>query len=217
MGEEMQSDDHDLIDRLLPWFVNNTLEPGEHDRVRRHLGNCEACRSNVSLLSVVQSTVRHATATPIVPPPRTDRLVEAIGRSDDGSKRPRPLTITVLAASLAAALLIVALLLPDRENPVTPPALYETATSTPRQASMDYVLNVEFEQGTPLAVQGRMLRGLEARDINQGETNSTYRITVNLPAASLEELEQYMNDIESLPQIKSVSVVALQLPMKRQQ
>jgi hypothetical protein len=213
----MQTDDHELIDRLLPWVVNNTLEPGEHDRVRRHLAGCEACRANVSLLSVVRSTVRHATATPMVPPPRTDRLLETIDGSDNGSKRPRPLTIAILAASLAAALAVVALLLPDREDTVTQPARYETATSTARQASMDYVLNVRFEPGTPLAVQGRVLRGLEARDISQGETDSMYRVTVNLPAASFEELEQYVSDMESLPQIKSVSVVALQLPVKRQQ
>jgi hypothetical protein len=42
-------------------------------------------------------------------------------------------------------------------------------------------------------------------------------MTVNLPAASLEELERYTRDIESLAGIKSVSVVALQLPVEKQQ
>lgn len=213
----MQTDNHELIDALLPWFVNNTLEPGEEERVRHHLDDCEECRTNVSLLSVVQSTVRHPTATPIVPPHRIDKLLERIDASDNGSKRRRPLTMAILAASSAAALLVVALLLPDPENTVTAPARYETATSTARQVSMDYVFNVQFESGTPLAVQKRLLRSLAARDISPGETDGRYRVTVNLTAASLEELEQYMSDIESMPQISSVSVVALQLPVKRPQ
>lgn len=32
------------IERL-PWFLNGTLEEGEHDEVRQHLATCEACRA----------------------------------------------------------------------------------------------------------------------------------------------------------------------------
>ena len=38
MGEKVQMDDHGWVDRVLPWFVNNTLDVGEQERVRRHLG-----------------------------------------------------------------------------------------------------------------------------------------------------------------------------------
>jgi hypothetical protein len=62
-----------------------------------------------------------------------------------------------------------------------------------------------------------VLRDLRARDINQGETSGTYRITVNLPAASLGELQRYTGDIESLAEIESVNVVALQLPVEGEQ
>jgi len=30
---------------FLPWFLNGTLEKGEHDEIRRHLATCEACRA----------------------------------------------------------------------------------------------------------------------------------------------------------------------------
>jgi hypothetical protein len=216
MQRDNREDNHELIDGLLPWFVNNTLAPDEHSQVLRHLDRCEACRANVSLFSAVQSTMHHATATPMVPPPRTDRLLEAINRAAKEHMRPWPLIVASLAASLAAALLVATLLLPDRQDTATPPELYETATSTPREASMDYVINLQFEPGIPPRVRERVLRGLDARDINQGETSGTYRITVNLPAASLEELQRYTSDIESLAEIKSVSVVALQLPVEKQ-
>jgi hypothetical protein len=217
MRLDNREDNHELIDGLLPWFVNNTLERDEHSRVRRHLDRCEACRANVSLFTVVQSTIRHATATPMVPPPRADKLLEAIDGAAKGRMRPSPLIIALLAASLAAALLVVTLLLPGRPDTATPPASYETATSTPRRASMDYVIDLQFESGTPLRVRERVLRDLRARDINQGETSGTYRITVNLPAASLGELQRYTGDIESLAEIESVNVVALQLPVEGEQ
>jgi hypothetical protein len=217
MQSDKHEDNHELIDGLLPWFVNDTLSADEHSRVQHHLDRCEACRANVSLFSAVQSTMQHATATPMVPPPRTDRLLEAIGGAAKERMRQWPLIIASLAASLAAALLVVTLLLPDRQDTTTPPARYETATSTPREASMDYVINLQFEPGIPTSVREGVLRRLEARDINQGETSGTYRITVNLPAASLEELQRYTSDIESLAEIKSVSVVALQLPVEKQQ
>jgi hypothetical protein len=215
--KQMQTDDHELIDSLLPWFVNRTLEPVEHDQVRRHVESCEACRTSVSLLSMVQSIVRHSTATPMVPPPRTETLLQAIEDSARRSQRSRPVVMMLLAVSFAAVLLLVALLLPDQKTTITPSARYETTTSTALVPSMDYVLNVEFEPGTPHSVRERVLRGLEAHDIDQGELANVYQVTVNLPAASLEELEEFTGDVEALPQVRSVSVIALQLPMKRPQ
>lgn len=35
---------NESIERL-PWFLNGTLESGEHDEVRRHLATCESCRA----------------------------------------------------------------------------------------------------------------------------------------------------------------------------
>ncbi|HSS51629.1 MAG TPA: zf-HC2 domain-containing protein [Thermoanaerobaculia bacterium] len=35
----------DPIIELLPWYLNGTLEPGEHAEVRQHLVTCESCRA----------------------------------------------------------------------------------------------------------------------------------------------------------------------------
>jgi anti-sigma factor RsiW len=214
MSERQQSQDHEALDELLPWFVNNTLDPAENERVQRHLDVCDACRESVALLSLVQSTVRHGTATPIVPPPDAGRLLQAIDGFDN--RRPRRMTTTtVFMASLAAALLAVALLITARSPGTTPPALYETATSPSRPASMDYVLVVQFESGTPPAQQQKILRDLAARDVNRGESDGIYRITVSLAVASLAELEEFTNDVEARPEIESASVIALQVPVQQ--
>jgi anti-sigma factor RsiW len=41
---------HKVVDALLPWFVNGTLNPVEHDLVRRHLEECVECREQVQWL-----------------------------------------------------------------------------------------------------------------------------------------------------------------------
>ncbi|HEX6260851.1 MAG TPA: zf-HC2 domain-containing protein [Woeseiaceae bacterium] len=215
MGEKVQLDEHGWVDRLLPWFVNNTLDERERERVRRHLNSCDACQEAATLLSTVQSSVRHA--IPMVPPPRTERLLASIDSFDRKTRRARTMAAIGVAASVAAALVVVALLQPDREQATTAPALYETTTSPAQRSSMDYVLDLEFKPGTSMAAQEQVLRGLEAKEINRSGSAGAYRITVSLPAASLEELERYTRDIESLGEIKSVNAVAVQLPMKRQQ
>ncbi|MGH8223304.1 MAG: anti-sigma factor family protein [Woeseiaceae bacterium] len=216
MTERPDYDHHESIDGLLPWFVNHTLSPAEHERVRRHLGGCEECRANVELLSVVQSTVRRAATTPMVPPPRTGRLRDAIDTLEQGQRRRRWLrTPAAATAALGFALLAVMLLMPDRRIGDSSPARFETATSAARQAGMDYVLVLQFEPGAAAADQDRLLRELEARDISRGQPEGSYRVTVSLAATSLAELERFTGDLEALPEVRSASVVALQLPVQR--
>jgi hypothetical protein len=217
MAEQPDHGDHESIDGLLPWFVNNTLSPAEYERVRHHLDDCEECRANVGLLSVVQSTVRRATTTPLVPPPRTGRLLEAIDALSQDRKRRRWVGATAAVAAVGFALLAVVLLIPDRRIGDASPARFETATSTARQAGMDYVLVVQFEPGSLAADQDRVLRELDARDISRGEAEGSYRVTVSLAATSLAELERFTRDVEALPDVRSASVVALQLPVQSPQ
>ena len=67
MSDNKQLHDHDEIDLLLPWYVNDTLEPAEHDRVARHVAICAECQESVSLLAEIQTAVVRNKATPIVP------------------------------------------------------------------------------------------------------------------------------------------------------
>jgi len=41
---------HKVVDALLPWYVNGTLEGDELEGVRRHLGECELCRREAEWL-----------------------------------------------------------------------------------------------------------------------------------------------------------------------
>jgi anti-sigma factor RsiW len=42
----LDSDEHHVVQSLLPWYANGTLEPAEADRVRAHLAECERCQAD---------------------------------------------------------------------------------------------------------------------------------------------------------------------------
>jgi hypothetical protein len=216
MADGAPNPEHAAAAELLPWYVNETLNAGERDRVRRHLEECGPCRETVSLLSRVDSVIRRPTATPILPPRRPERLLERIDRLERGGRRPWNRASIMTAASIAVAAATLLLLLPDREAGVPEPSLYETATSTPPQATMDYVMSLEFEPGTGRGDRQRVWRELDAADIRRDDVTGAYHVNVTLAAASLDELERFTSAVEGRPEVRSARIVALQLPMQRE-
>jgi len=55
---------HNETDRLLPWFVNGTLERDERALVERHLAECVHCRSELSALQQLQDLPAEAVPLP---------------------------------------------------------------------------------------------------------------------------------------------------------
>jgi hypothetical protein len=217
MNDMSQMHDHDEIDLLLPWYVNCTLEPAEHNRVMKHVATCARCQENVALLTDVRAAVVRHKATPIVPQPRVSELLESI--SADNSLRHldawqfKPL----FAAAAITFLLIATLLVTNPDDSSGTPQQFETATSRPDGTSMDYVLRIQFESTTSQTERDQVLQDIGARDVSGSIDEGSYRVIVQSSAASLEELDRYTRNLESLPEVTSVSVVALQLPMKAKQ
>jgi hypothetical protein len=215
MGDDARNPEHSAVEELLPWYVNETLSGGERARVRRHLGECGACREAASLLLRVESVVSRPMATPILPPMRPERLLEKIDRLERGERRPWSGPSIIAAASLAIVAATLLLLLPDREAGVPQPSLYETVTSAPQQATIDYVMNLAFEPGIGQDDRQRVLRELDARDIRRDDASGAYHVNVTLAAASLDELERFIRAVEDRPEVRAARIVALQLPMQR--
>lgn len=217
MNDENHSQAHEEIDLLLPWYVNDTLDPTEHERVARHVAGCPECRQNVSLLSDLQETVVRKTATPIVPQPRVDDLIDSIesresaGNAQGRSWRP------LLAAVAVTIVLTGGLMMIDPDRGADAIRTFETATSNRSAPAMDYVLSIQFSPETSQSERERLLQDIGARDISGGSAEGSYRVVVQLATASLEDLDRYTNHLQSLPQVTSVRVVALQLPMKSEQ
>lgn len=216
MTDNRQTHDHDEIDLLLPWYVNDTLDPAEHERVADHAATCKECQENVSLLADVQAAVVRNEATPLVPQPRVNELLESINTDNRLRQSNQSQSTIYFAAAAATLLLISTLILTNPEDTAGVAQEFETATTIQNGASMDYVLSIQFESGTTLTDRDRVLQDIGARDVSGGVDEGSYRVIVQLSTTSLEELDSYTGDLESLPEVTSVSVVALQLPMKAQ-
>ncbi|MDH3350113.1 MAG: zf-HC2 domain-containing protein [Gammaproteobacteria bacterium] len=214
MHEQDTRFDHDEVELLLPWFVNDTLARAERQQVQRHLEVCTTCQDSIAVLQKMQDAARTDAAIPMVPSPRIDDLMSAIA-ADDLRRAPRRWWPAMALAASAAAILLAAVLIAN--NPAVAPesgVRFETATSESAAALMDYVMAVEFEPGTT-AIKRR--QAFEAYDVAEFVAESepdTYRIMLRLPVSSLEDLERVTNEMESHADIRSVRILALQLPMR---
>lgn len=208
---------HEEIDLLLPWYVNETLDPVEHERVAKHVESCPDCKASVALLSEVQAAVARDKATPIVPRPRVNDLLDSVNTRASVRRLDKWQATNYLVAAALTVVLVATLLIGVPDRPADVPGEYETATTSQGATSMDYVLRIQFDSRTSESERNRLLQDIGARDVSGGSAEGSYRVIVQLSAASLDELDRYTDSLESLPEVASVDVVALQLPMRPDQ
>jgi len=213
MSKQMENIDHDRIDLLLPWYVNGSLDSAENSIVHDHVAECAQCRDSIALLEVVQAEVGKSATIPIVPRPRVAELLESIDHRTTTPGQGKRHWKIAIAASVLVASVVVALLLAGRSDITEPPARFETATSRLADRSMDYVLGLQFDPAIGQDSRERTLRSINALDASAVDETGLYRIVVRLPITSLEELQRYTESLESSPAIRSVSIIALQLPI----
>ncbi|MDH3611923.1 MAG: zf-HC2 domain-containing protein [Gammaproteobacteria bacterium] len=213
MNDQSKQLGHDGVDLLLPWYVNGTLSSGEHERAQNHIEACTSCQENVALLEKVQAGVQHELATPIMQS-RFDDLLDAIEADSGGAEHRSWLPALALAASITALIIAATLALSNRIPEVNGPTRFETATTAEQAAPLDYVIAVQFEDHVTSSERERILQEIGAVEVSTGSEENTFRVVVRLPATSLEGLERYTQGIGARREVKSASVVALQLPMR---
>jgi hypothetical protein len=77
-------------------YLEGVLGTDEHDRVRAHLEECEACTATAHDLATMPQTLRTAAATtPPMPEQVAARLQSAL--ADEARRRPRPVAVSDLA------------------------------------------------------------------------------------------------------------------------
>ena len=217
MTEEVRQYDHDEVELLLPWHVNNTLGPGDSAGVAEHLTECTVCQESVALLLEVQSAVVRNKASPIVPRPKVGAFLDSIEANISVQQRAPQLSRIFIAAAVTILTLISTLMLTNQDDIIGVPGTFETATSSQSVASMDYVLRIQFEPATSAVDHQRVLQDMQARDITWESEEGTFRVIVQLRAASLEDLDRYTSALAALAEVSTVTVVALQLPMTSHQ
>jgi hypothetical protein len=203
--------DHEEFESLLPWYVNETLDEAEQTRVQRHIEQCATCRDNVDMLLEVRRTVRSGSPAPLVPPPDTARLLEAIEESDRAGAH-RTWSWIAVAATFTLVAITMAWQLGPR--PGNTPTLFETVTSPAVDQSINYVLEVRFAPGASVESHGAFFESIGAGKLAVPLGENTYRMALGLGPLSLAELEQYAERIESRPEVAAARFVAVQLPVE---
>lgn len=139
---------HDEIWRLLPWYVNGTLEPPEAARVRTHVRACRCCREEVAVQRALRESVRAAAPIEAALGPALEKLRGRIHAESDrpalsvreravervltmrrrwfNASRRRPLILAATALLFAAAVLPLIRVLPER-LPESPAPVFHTA------------------------------------------------------------------------------------------
>ncbi len=199
---------------LLPWYINGSLRDDERSSVDEHIQDCEQCKADCELLHELNTSVNDETIAPIVPQPDVERLFAKI----DGTSNTVHANATMLRRSLVAGLIaasfIVAAIVWRGQEVDNLPARFETATASSSATSFDYVLRIRFEDTTSDLTRDAVLSLLETKDVRKELED--YRVVVNVPGTTLQALEKYTQDIQSMPEVSLVEVVAIQIPTSKE-
>lgn len=182
---------HKVVDALLPWYVNGTLEDDEREYVRVHLEECTQCRQEAVWLRDLHTACRAAKSVPGATDPLRNLRRQLETRS---TKRGLPArlhrvwrdsNVSTRWGAAASLALIVAMLAMPVLREIGEPALYRTlgASNTAVHASGSLV--VVFDPATTEAELRRVLREADARLVD-GPTRANAYI-LDIPIAKRQD------------------------------
>jgi len=209
------SDKHIEVNELLPWYVNGTLDGDTGTLVSQHLELCEECRDDHDFLCNIDSAVNKTSPAPIVPQPPVKAFLANLDAANTPAQKRDYRPMWAIAASVVVGILIVVATSDNIEFFGENPKRFETATSTDSTVSMDYVLRIRFEPGTAVSDRNRIFDDLDGKDV--GIDGDGFRLVASIPATSLGEAEEFTDAIKARPEVRSVEIVAVQLPVRNQQ
>lgn len=222
--------DHRRVWELIPWHVNDTLDPAERDRVEAHLAACPECRAEVELCrQLVAAGGRPEDLAPAPHPAQLDRLVDRIaaeegeprraGSGRSGSRRLLPgirrlaAVLAILAAGVAGYL--VAPGTPTGAGPApgpgaTPPAEYRTLSASeerPAVAPGAPVLRMVFAPATPEEEMRRILLAVRGEIVGGPSPLGVYTVRPATADGDEEPLTVVLQHLRRQPEVLFVEAV----------
>jgi hypothetical protein len=82
-SDSYDGNDHQKVWEALPWYVNGTLEVGEHEFVARHLLRCRSCADEVARCRSIATAVHDSEEAAMAPSP--EHFARLMARVDHGS------------------------------------------------------------------------------------------------------------------------------------
>jgi hypothetical protein len=200
----------------IPWLLNGTLSDSAAAVLLEHLKVCSDCKADFESHEYMRAAALGNEVTPLMPTTKAEDVfgIGRTGRSRRSRSRRLPLRLQVIAASIA--ILGVGIVLSfylDRDD-VGPNQLFETATSAGSSGGIDYVLQLQFEDGVTNLEKGRIVAQLEDVVRWTVSDSGAYEAHVQLTAPSLAVLKDYEERTVALAGVQSAKFTALQLPVR---
>jgi len=198
------SDEHDDIVLLLPWYVNQTLEPAELARVKTHVRGCLECRRELQVLGQIEQALQqpddpldlaaHASFRQLqerIAPAAGTQPANVVPLPAKSAKKPGRLgKLTSLA--LAASLLLLAAPLALRHVGQDQPLDYQTLSN--RSAPEQGHVRVVFAPNLPFAEADQLLRSIGGQMVSGPNSAGAYTVRIDAakpdPDATAEFLRQ---------------------------
>jgi anti-sigma factor RsiW len=165
---------HKVVDVLLPWFVNGTLDDDERALVERHLRQCERCRREVEWLQELHAACAAAATSGASPALDGLRQRLARPRAAAGRWQVLPWSRAVIAAQLAAILVLGAVVVGSDESK----APYRTLGAAESAARASASLVVVFDPAATELELRRILRTAGARIVDGPTQANAYLLDV---------------------------------------
>ena len=205
---------HEQVWDLLPWLVNDTLEPGERVEVEAHVAACRECRDERERCRTMAALVRKADVAPSPHPAQLAQLMRRVDEVERTRKRPRLVRLLgarkvnvwwALAAQAAAVVVLLGVIFwpspPSHYRTLSDPAPPVAVTAAQRQVRLVF---------TPNATETEMRRVLlEVRGEVVGGPSPLGAYTIAVPGgAGAEPLGLVLDHLREDPHVRFAEPVA---------
>ena len=210
-------DMHTQVELLLPWYVNGSLSPTEKNLVADHLDDCADCQQELRDCKSLQSVLLNKSPTPIMPQADTRALFQRIDKEPVRKENSLSRTGYIVAAAVSAIAIASLLWVINKTPDPAVNQLFETATSNADPGSMDVVIDIAFDTESSQTARVALLNEIQTETNVPRPVENLVRLTVRFPVSTLEALEAERRQLETHTVIRSVELVALQVPVPQNQ
>ena len=200
----------------IPWFLNGTLSSSAAEAVREHIKECSNCQADLEMHTAMRDSVRRSEVTPMMPATKAEDIF-GVSRNDPTQHSRNPQTrlrLTAIAAGIAILGVALVLSLFSQRGAEETNQLFETATSAGSAGGIDYVMQLQFEDGVAGLDRSKIVEQLEGFVKWSVNDSGDYEVHVQLGAPSLEILQEYEEHTAAIAGVQSAKFTALQLPMR---
>lgn len=200
----------------IPWLLNGTLSDSAAAAATEHIQECSVCQADFESHKQLRDAVLGSDVTPMVPTPKADEIIGIVRTESSLVRRSRRLPSWSIALAASVAVLAVATVLSfslDRDR-AGANQLFETATSKGPSGGIDYVLQLQFEDGVTRLEKNEIVGQLEDVVKWTVSDSGNYEVHVQLNTPSLVVLRDYEEDTTAISGVHSAKFTALQLPVR---